>query len=174
MLSQESPQNGIVSSPSVFSSRRLTDTVVDTIVLHHTEIDTVKDVISWFNNPEARVSSHFTVDRDGTIYQHVSCFRQAWHAGTSVDFYGRRNVNRFSIGIEMVNKGDGKDPWPEAQVQAVHNLVAFLVHYRFPTVTQLTSHEFIALPPGRKDDPKGFPWARFSDLGLRIAIDHGP
>lgn len=166
-------QTGIVWAPSVFSSRRTETTVVDTIVLHHTEIDTAKGVIDWFNNPKARVSSHFTVDRDGTIYQHVSCFRQSWHAGFSTDFYGRSNVNRFSIGIEMVNRGDGKDPWPDAQVNAVHNLVAFLVHYRFPTITQITSHEFIAIPKGRKNDPIGFPFERFNDLGLRLAVqDH--
>jgi len=164
------PDGGIVWAPSAFSSRRPESAVVDTIVLHHTEIDTAQGVIDWFNNPKARVSSHFTVDRDGTIYQHVSCFRTAWHAGISADFYGRRDVNRFSIGIEMVNRGDGKDPWPEAQVRAVHNLVAFLARHRFPTITQITSHEFVARPSGRKDDPKGFPWESLEDLGLRIAI----
>lgn len=164
------PSEGIVWALSAFSSRRPESAVVDTIVLHHTEIDSAQGVIAWFNNPRARVSSHFTVDRDGKIYQHVSCFRTAWHAGISADFYGRRDVNRFSIGIEMVNRGDGKDPWPKAQVRAVHNLVAFLARHRFPTITQIASHEFVARPSGRKDDPKGFPWESLEDLGLRIAI----
>lgn len=165
-------ESNIVWAPSVFSSRRSESVVADTIVLHHTEIDTARGVIDWFNNPRARVSSHFTVDRDGTIYQHVSCFRQAWHAGYSIDAYGRGNVNRFSIGIEMVNRGDGKDPWPDAQVNAVHNLIAFLARNRFPTITQITSHEFIAVPQGRKNDPLGFPWERLSDLGLRLYVKH--
>lgn len=164
-------KENIVWAPSPFSSRRPDSVAVDTIVLHHTVSDTAKSVVDWFNNPRARVSSHFTVDRDGTIYQHVSCFRQAWHAGASMDAYGRRDVNRFSIGIEMVNRGDGKDPWPEAQVRAVHNLVAFLARHRFPTITQITSHEFVARPHGRKNDPKGFPWESLQDLGLRIFID---
>jgi len=168
------PAPGIVWAPSVFSGKRADWAVVDTIVLHHTAGGTVEGVVSWFNNSRARVSSHYTVDRDGTIYQHVSCFRTAWHAGESVDFYGRSNVNRFSIGIEMVNRGDGKDPWPDAQVQAVRNLVAFLVRHRFPTVTQLTSHEFIARPVGRKNDPKGFPWENLADLGVPIHIGRPP
>ena len=72
----------------------------------------------------------------------------------------------------MVNLGDGKDPWPEAQVSAVHNLVAFLVRHRFPSITQITSHRYISIPKGRKNDPLGFPWNRLSDLGLRLSEEN--
>jgi N-acetylmuramoyl-L-alanine amidase/AmpD protein len=38
---------------------------------------------------------------------------------------------------------------------------------RFP-LKQITSHELIALPRGRKNDPKAFPWHQLRDLGLEV------
>ncbi len=150
------------------------DAVIDTIVLHHTAGPTLSGTVKWFQTEKSQVSAHFTVGKDGSIVQHVSTFDRAWHAGASRDSFGRENVNNFSIGIEMVNVGDGKDPWTEAQVEAVHNLCAHLIRHRFPGIRQITSHEFIARPPGRKNDPKGFPWDRFKDLGVPLVYGVQP
>jgi N-acetyl-anhydromuramyl-L-alanine amidase AmpD len=141
-------------------------TVIDTIVLHHTVIPTLEDTTKAFCRPASQVSAHFTVDRDGSIVQHVSTFERAWHAGVSQDPAGRPNVNHYSIGIEMVNLGDGLDPWPEAQVEAVGFLIASLKR-RFP-LTQIVSHQIIALPAGRKNDPRNFPWDRLKWLNLSM------
>lgn len=151
---------------------------VTTIVLHSTVIPTLEATTSAFQRGEgqtnAPVSSHFTVGRDGSIVQNVSTFARAWHAGKSWDASGRNNVNDYSIGIEMVNLDNGKDPYPEAQIQAVCGLIAEL-RRRFP-IKQLVSHEFIAQPPGRKNDPAGFPWDRVRYFGLPIytGLNHGP
>jgi N-acetyl-anhydromuramyl-L-alanine amidase AmpD len=112
------------------------------------------------------VSSHFTIGKDGSIVQNVSTFKRAWHAGKSVDAAGRNNVNDYSIGIELVNLDDGKDAYPEAQIQALCGIIAEM-RRRFP-IKQIVSHEFIALPPGRKNDPAGFPWERLKYFGLPI------
>lgn len=58
----------------------------------------------WLCNPRAKVSAHFTVERDGSIIQLVDCDRVAWHAGAS-EYQGRANCNGYAIGIEIVGPG---------------------------------------------------------------------
>jgi len=145
---------------------------VDTIVLHATVIPTLEKTTEAFCREASQVSAHFTVDKDGSFIMHVSTFDRAWHAGVSRDAYGRTNLNHYSIGIEMVNLNDGKDPWPDAQVQVVHNIIAGLKR-RFH-LKQIVSHEFIAVPKGRKSDPVGFPWEKMADLGLEMYYGQNP
>ena len=83
-----------------------------------------------------------------------------------MDAQGHTNPNNYSIGIELVNLNDGKDPYPDAQIEALRGIIATMCR-RFP-IKQLVSHEYIAQPPGRKNDPKGFPWDRLKDFGLPI------
>lgn len=154
-----------VQSPNFGPRKDVLD--VDTIVIHHTAADTLGGTVKWFVDPKSQVSAHYVIGRDGSIVQQVSTFARAWHAGVSRDQSGRSNVNDFSIGIELVNVGDGKEPYPEEQIEALHHLIAELKR-RFPKISQVTSHKFIAQPPGRKNDPRGFPWDRLSDLGLEL------
>ncbi|HEY3781078.1 MAG TPA: N-acetylmuramoyl-L-alanine amidase [Fimbriimonadaceae bacterium] len=141
-------------------------TVVDTIVLHSTVNPTLENTTNWFQTSKSQVSSHFTIGKDGSIVENVSTFNRAWHAGASKDSEGRTNVNNFSIGIELVNLDDGKDPYPPAQIRALHNLVLVLKR-RFP-LKYMVSHAYIAVPKGRKIDPNGYPWATLSDVGLKL------
>ncbi|MCE9558017.1 MAG: N-acetylmuramoyl-L-alanine amidase [Armatimonadetes bacterium] len=150
---------------------RPVDAVIDTIVLHHTASSTLGGVVKWFATKDSQVSAHYTIGKDGSIVQHVSTFDRAWHAGNSMDIEGRTNLNNFTVGIEMVNVGDGKDPWTPEQVEAVHHLMAHLIKHRFPGIKYITSHEFIAVPLGRKSDPKGFPWDSLKDLGVKLVYD---
>jgi N-acetylmuramoyl-L-alanine amidase len=126
---------------------------IDTIVLHHTAMpSTAVSVGKFFQDPKSQVSSHYIVDRDGTIVRSVADSLRSWHAGKS-EFQGRSNVNNFSIGIEICNVGDGVEPYPEAQVKAVVNLTAWLAKtYNVPIPANLTRHRDIALPAGRKND----------------------
>jgi len=149
------------------------DAVIDTIVLHHTAGATLGGTVKWFRQETSQVSAHFTVGKDGSIVQHVSTFARAWHAGVSKDHRGKENLNNFSVGIEMVNVGDGKDPWTPEQVDCVYFLCAHLKK-RFPEIKYITSHEFIAEPQGRKNDPKGFPWDRMKALGLEMYVGQKP
>lgn len=161
-------RNKVAWAGSPHCDARPDGAVIDTIVLHHTASPSLEGVVSWFKNPASRVSSHYTIGKDGSIVQHVSTFKRAWHAGTSQDKFGRSNVNGFSVGIEMVNVGDGKDPWTDAQVEAVYLLMKHLIRHRFTEIKQITSHEYIAVPHGRKIDPLGFPWERLQDLGVEL------
>lgn len=58
----------------------------------------------YFQNPAAKASAHFVVDRDGSVVQCVPTNVKAWHAGVS-SWRGRSNCNDFSIGIEVDNWG---------------------------------------------------------------------
>lgn len=153
-----------IQSPNF--NQRPAGTVVDTVVLHHTVIPTLEATTRAFLRESSQVSAHYTVGKDGSIVQHVSSFERAWHAGVSVDARGKENLNHFSVGIEIVNLGDGKDPWPEAQLHAVECLI-FSLKQRFPLM-QIVSHEFIARPVGRKNDPRNYPWDRLKWLGLPL------
>lgn len=50
------------------------------------------------------VSCHLSIDASGRIVQQVPFDRVAWHAGAS-EYRGRKDVNKFSLGIEIGNPG---------------------------------------------------------------------
>src|SRR5262245_19840163 len=130
------------------------DVVVDTIVLHATVLDSLDEVIDRFADPESKVSAHYTIDRDGTTVCHVAEHERAWHAGQSRMKDGRERVNDFSIGIELVNRNDGVDPFPKRQTQAMRRLAKAIIA-RHP-IRHIVTHYECADPPGRKSDPAGF------------------
>jgi N-acetyl-anhydromuramyl-L-alanine amidase AmpD len=65
------------------------------IILHCTEGSTMEGAYETFASSVAphRVSAHFIIDRDGTVYQLLNLSDVAWHAS---------QVNHHSIGIEHV------------------------------------------------------------------------
>ena len=134
--------------------------IIDTIVVHATVLDTLNEVIERFADSQCKVSAHYTIDRDGTIAAHVEESERAWHAGLSVMKDGRRGVNDFSIGIELVNLNDGQDPYPEPQLAALRGLVNSIAK-RHP-IRHIIGHYECADPPGRKSDPRGLnmDWVR--------------
>lgn len=165
-------RNKIAWIDSPHQNDRPEGTVVDTIVLHHTAGASLASTVRWFQMESSRVSAHFTIGKDGSIIQHLSTYRRAWHAGVSMDAQGRRGLNDFSIGIEIDNRGDGKDPYTEAQLEAVEHIVSVMMR-RFP-IRQIVSHEFIALPPGRKNDPINYPWETMKRFGVPLFYGRNP
>lgn len=98
------------------------------IVLHYTAGGTAKSNINYFNNEEIEnartlnknqsklnVSSHFIVDRDGTIYQLMDETMFARHT---------IGLNYMAIGVE--NIGSKQNPLTQAQVEANIKLVRYL------------------------------------------------
>src|SRR5688572_11427434 len=80
------------------------NSAVDMLVLHYTDTKDCQEALDILLSPEKRVSSHYVLDEDGTVYQLVNEEKRAWHAGVSF-WRGRQNVNSNSIGIEIVNPG---------------------------------------------------------------------
>lgn len=75
----------------------------DTIVLHYTA-GPAKPSINTLTNPKVKASAHLVVDIDGSVTQLVPFNLISWHAGRS-SHGGRTGLNKYSIGIEMVNWG---------------------------------------------------------------------
>jgi len=83
--------------------------ICDYIIYHYTASTTAKSAHNNYQNPDTNVSWHLTIDRDGNVYQLYDFRKITWHAGKS----GWRKpngtvidgLNKFSIGIEMVNAG---------------------------------------------------------------------
>lgn len=107
------------------------------------------------------VSAHFFIERNGTLWQFVSCDDRAWHAGPS-HWCARENCNDYSIGVEL--EGLEGLTFEAPQYQALGQLCkAVAQHY---PLQHIAGHEHIA--PGRKQDPgPGFDWSQ-----LQTAMRH--
>lgn len=134
---------------------------VDMIVLHATGGSKIGDLYTLSGRDRRHlVSTHYYVTKLGEIYQLVQDKDIAWHSGVSF-WQGESDCNRFSLGIETENLNDGRDPYPTAQQEAVLWLVRTKVQqYKIPR-SRLVRHAQVALPPGRKSDPRGYPWETF-------------
>ena len=141
---------------------------VDMLVLHYTGMPSGAAAIERLCDPAAKVSAHYTIDEDGTIYAHVPEARRAWHAGVS-HWAGASNINSRSIGIEIVNPGHefGYRPFPDVQVSALTTLChGILLRHPIPS-WRVLGHSDVA--PARKDDPgELFPWKRLADAGIGL------
>jgi len=130
---------------------------IDTIVLHSSynpngDTYSVSEIVKIYES--YGVSAHYLIDRKGTIYHLVENQNIAYHAGVSKMPDGRRDVNDFSIGIEIMNKEDTE--FTKSQYQAVNDLIAYLKEqYR---IKYVVGHGDIA--PGRKTDPWNFDWKK--------------
>ncbi len=150
--------------PSPNQGLRPANATVTAVVVHATVTPTTEATVDWFLTQRSQVSAHYVVGRDGRIVQMVDDTARAWHAGVS-EMAGVKGVNDFSVGIEIVNLNDGKDPFTDAQYEAVAAIIRHIrEQYDIPD-SRIVSHEFVARPAGRKNDPKGFDFPRL----LRLA-----
>jgi len=108
------------------------------------------------------VTTHFLIDRSGTLWQLADEINRAWHAGVSrmpAPMSSRENVNDFSIGAELV--GSPESGFTEQQYTALAELIAEL-SARFP-LKFIVGHDQIA--PERKQDPgSNFDWPKLKTL----------
>jgi len=141
---------------------------IDMLVLHYTGMPSAEAALSRLTDPAAKVSAHYTIDEDGTVYAHVPEDRRAWHAGVS-HWAGATDINARAIGIELVNPGHefGYRPFAEDQIAALTTLChSILVRHPIPSARVL-GHSDVA--PARKDDPgELFPWARLAKAGIGL------
>jgi N-acetylmuramoyl-L-alanine amidase len=137
------------------------------VILHHTGDEDAERALTVLTDPLAKVSSHYLIARDGTIFYLVDEQVRAWHAGESY-WAGNRDLNSASLGIELVN--NGSEPFPETQIAALTALLADIKdRYRIPPANFL-GHGDVA--PGRKVDPsRWFPWQALAAQGFGLWCD---
>ena len=105
-------------------------------VVHHVISGYSKTLVNWMKtNTGPQISCHFTIARDGEIWQHASIFDATWHAGNveekpKWELYTGISPNRITCGIEF--EGFSKDPvsygfdwlytpstpWPEQMIRS--------------------------------------------------------
>jgi N-acetylmuramoyl-L-alanine amidase len=141
---------------------------VDMIVLHYTGMETGKEALDRLSDANAKVSSHYLVDEDATIYALVPEAMRAWHAGVGA-WKGESDLNARSIGIEIVNPGHefGYRKFPKKQIEMVIALVKDIRTRHDVPVTRILGHSDVA--PQRKEDPgELFPWGKLAAEGLAV------
>ncbi len=154
-----------------FDARRA---LPDMLVLHYTGMQTAEEAIARLRDAEARVSAHYVVDEDGTLYALVPEERRAWHAGKGV-WQGETDCNAASIGIEIVNPGHqwGYRDFPDVQIDAVIALIADIRGRWTIPDDRIIGHSDLA--PDRKEDPgERFPWKRLAGEGHGLWFEPAP
>lgn len=156
----------IIERPSPNFNERQNGGPVDILVMHYTGMPDAESAMKLLTTVEGKVSSHYTVDEDGTVYRHVPEELRAWQAGVS-SWYEATDINSRSIGIEIVNPGHewGYRPFPPAQIAAVIQISKGILK-RWPiTPARVVAHSDIA--PNRKIDPgELFPWDELAKHGV--------
>jgi N-acetylmuramoyl-L-alanine amidase len=141
---------------------------IDMLVLHYTGMQSAAAALDRLCDPAARVSAHYLVEEDGTLWRLVPEARRAFHAGVSC-WQGVSGLNLVSIGVEIVNPGHewGYRPFPEPQMAAVEALCRdILSRHRIPPF-RVVGHSDIA--PDRKADPgELFDWPRLARAGVGL------
>ena len=131
---------------------------IDTIVIHSSydalgqNPYSTNGVIEEYR--QYKVTPHYLIARDGTIYYLAPEKAIAYHAGTSEMPDGRENANDFSIGIELIyTKSDAPN---DAQHQSLILLIKSLrKKYNIP-LANIVAHDQIS--PNRENDPANFDW----------------
>jgi N-acetylmuramoyl-L-alanine amidase len=149
------------------------DSRVQFIVLHYTEIDFAR---SLNRLTKEEVSSHYLVnDQPPTVYRLVEENQRAWHAGPSF-WQGYTHLNSSSIGIEIVNLGNGGDPnapyaeYPGPQIKQVIELVRDVQRRHGVRPDRVLGHSDIQ-PLTKQDPGPRFPWYELALAGLVVWPD---
>ncbi len=154
-------------SPNFDKNKRANKNIT-AIIIHYTGMQSERESIRRLSSLDSKVSCHYLINRSGKIFKLVRERNIAWHAGKSM--WGKyKNLNRNSIGIELVNKGHryGYQSFTTIQIKKLIKLCKYLMRkYRIKN-RLILGHSDIA--PLRKVDPgEKFPWGYLSANGIGI------
>ena len=158
-------------SPNFSKKIRPTNSI-KLIVIHYTGMQSERESIKRLCNPNSKVSCHYLVSQNGKIFKLVKEKNTAWHAGKSC--WGKYiNLNKNSIGIELVNKGHqfGYADFKTKQILALVKLCKKLIKRYKIKKENIVGHSDIA--PLRKKDPgEKFPWESLSKKKIGVWHDY--
>lgn len=128
--------------------------IIDSIVIHYTDMYNAELALKRLCDKNSEVSSHYLISKKGIIYSLVPDEFRAWHAGPSY-WRGRERVNDFSIGIEIDN--GGYEEFTQQQMNSLIMLCKNLQKKHPIDPLNIVGHSDIA--PSRKFDPgRMFKW----------------
>jgi N-acetyl-anhydromuramyl-L-alanine amidase AmpD len=131
------------------------------ICLHFDGSSSDVGALSWLTkHPDAKVSYHILITRDGVAHQLVPLDARAWHMGSCRPSGPRlryRDANSAFYGVAIAHRGDS--PATKAQVAAVIEVCRMLAERERWNLAaepwRITGHGDEAWPRGRKVDPIG-------------------
>ena len=93
------------------------------VIIHYTGMQSERESIKRLCNPLSKVSAHYLINQNGKIFKLVEDKHVAWHAGKS-RWRKYKNLNKDSIGIELVNKGHqyGYSSFKKKQILSLEKL----------------------------------------------------
>lgn len=153
----------IVNHPGIYHQSR--DGAAILMAVIHATAGT--NSLGWLTSSPSntgRVSAHALITKRGEVYIIVSDDRAANHCGFSRVTIGgttytgstRPNINQVSLGVELENRNDGTDPYPDAQIAALGWLLADWQHRH----GELPLYFHRDIDTKGKSDPAGLSWAR--------------
>jgi N-acetylmuramoyl-L-alanine amidase len=158
---------GIINSPN-FDRKRRSNKSIKFLIIHYTGMQSEVESIIRLCSSKSKVSSHFLINQKGKIYRLVQDNQIAWHAGKSC--WGKyKNLNKNSIGIELVNKGHkfGYTNFKKKQLSSLIKVCRNLVTKYKIKKQNIIGHSDIA--PLRKIDPgEKFPWKQLAKRKIGI------
>ena len=135
-------------------------------MLHDTEGNSsAASVVDYWDSNGSGVAAHFVINKDGSIVQCVDLDTIAHHAGYGDtghnEQYGVEDesrddklgttpigswasdygMNSYSIGIEMVHVGATDTDYPEAQLEALDNLIAVILMLYYGFESDIIDHK---------------------------------
>ncbi|WP_328329601.1 MULTISPECIES: peptidoglycan-binding protein [unclassified Streptomyces] len=145
---------------------------VNGVVIHHTVTSGTDGSVALCYNGDSELPGplcHGVIDKDGTV--HLVGNGRANHAGSGDDDVLTAVINETALpapdedntdgnarfyGFECINLGDGSDPWPEAQLEAIARVSAAICRAHGWHAASVIGHlEWT----DKKIDPKGFSMA---------------
>ena len=153
---------------SNFSKKNRSSKQIKLIIIHYTGMQSKIASIRRLLNPKYKVSCHYLIDRKGVIIRMIDDKKIAWHAGKS-KWKNFNDLNKNSIGIELVNKGHdfGYENFTASQINKLIKLCLILKKKYKIKDSNIVGHSDIA--PMRKQDPgEKFPWKKLKNNQLGI------
>ena len=151
-----------------FDLKTRSNKTITAIIIHYTGMQSERESLKRLTSPRSKVSCHYLIRRNGEIFSLVNDRNIAWHAGKSK--WGKyNNLNKNSIGIELVNKGHkfGYQAFTKTQILNLVKLCKKLKKKYKIKKQFILGHSDIA--PLRKIDPgEKFPWDYLSSKGIGI------
>ena len=144
---------------------------IQLIIIHYTALKNTLDAISYLCNKEKKVSSHYLISQNGTVYNLVKDKFRAWHAGQAF-WQEMIDINSVSIGIELDYNPRGKNnKFSLKMIYSLKKLIHKLQKNYEINKNNILAHSDIS--PFRKKDPgQHFPWQSLTSSNLVISLKY--